>query len=107
QLLKTISIKTGVLKRITKELSYYKKEAEMEATKLESMKAQPDLDEHIIKKQAEVLLESRNMIPNSMRRMQNALEDLKKLVDENSKVLQGCEEYTAACEQIEAASAVQ
>lgn len=56
QLLKTVSIQTGVLKRIIKELAYYKKEAETEAAKLESMKAQSDLDEHIIKKQAEVLL---------------------------------------------------
>ncbi|KHN76826.1 Tubulin-specific chaperone A [Toxocara canis] len=150
QLLKELSIKTGIVKRLVKELAYYKVEVEKETAKLESMKAKPDADEHLVRKQGELLQESRSMIPDTTRRMQQALLELKKmgisevddlklnsqetektergvgkkgvvkngeeeyggmgsriapLVDGNRAILDGTKEYTAACEQIEAATA--
>lgn len=52
---KEVTIKTGVVKRLIKELNYYEKEAEMESAKLNDMKAKGDLDVHDINKQAEIL----------------------------------------------------
>lgn len=54
-LLKEVNIKTGIVKRLVKELACYKKEAEKEESKLKSMKADPKADEYLVKKQAEVL----------------------------------------------------
>ncbi|VDK49265.1 unnamed protein product [Anisakis simplex] len=84
QLLKEITIKTGVVKRLLKEISYYKKESEGEAAKLEKMKADSNADEYMVKKQAEIV----------------------QLLDANSTSLDGSKEYTAACEQIQAVSSV-
>ncbi|VDN32487.1 unnamed protein product [Gongylonema pulchrum] len=54
--LKELTIKTGVVKRLIKELNSYQKEAEKESMKLEAMKAQGDTtDRYAIKKQAEIV----------------------------------------------------
>ncbi|VDD87078.1 unnamed protein product [Enterobius vermicularis] len=78
-LLKEVNIKTGIVKRLVKELACYKKEAEKEESKLKSMKADPKADEYLVKKQAEVLQDTRQMIPNCTQRVVKALEDLKKV----------------------------
>uniref|UniRef100_A0A0R3RRQ8 Tubulin-specific chaperone A n=1 Tax=Elaeophora elaphi TaxID=1147741 RepID=A0A0R3RRQ8_9BILA len=101
-LLRDISIKTGVVKRLVKELCYYEKEEEKLTIKLQAMQADGGADEHIIKKQMELIQETKQMIPECARRLVNSVESLKKVTGEHEAVLQGVPEYVAAVEQIKA-----
>lgn len=65
--LKQIKIKAGVVKRCTKDLSSYRKEAETQKVHVEKLKTQGK-DEHDVRKQEEVLQETLMMIPDSKRR---------------------------------------
>lgn len=85
---KQLSIKTGIVKRLVKEVAHYKQETEEHAAKVAKMK-EDDKDVYDIKKAEEVLEETRMMIPDSTRRMNEALDDLELLLDavaENPKV---------------------
>lgn len=53
--LKLVGIKTGVVKRLYKELAAYEKEVEKETVELEKLKTESSSDEFRIKKQAELL----------------------------------------------------
>lgn len=53
-LLKDTSIKTGVVKRLVKELCYYEKEEEKQRIKLRTMQDVGDADEHVVRKQIEL-----------------------------------------------------
>lgn len=53
-LLRDLTIKTGVVKRLVKELCYYEKEEEKLMMKLQTMQNSGDADEHTIKKQKEL-----------------------------------------------------
>ncbi|KAL3984656.1 Tubulin binding cofactor A family protein [Acanthocheilonema viteae] len=99
-LLRDITIKTGVVKRLVKELCYYEKEEEKLMVKLQTMQSGGDADEHIIKKQTELLQETKQMIPECARRLMNSIESLKKIIGEHKAVLQDTPEYIAAAEQI-------
>ncbi|MFH4981763.1 hypothetical protein AB6A40_008472 [Gnathostoma spinigerum] len=103
-LLKEISIKTRVVKRLTKELACYEKEAEQECSKLESMKSKADADEYLIKKQAEVLQESQQMIPDCKRRIERAVDELKKIIEGSLSTIEGTKELEEAQAQLEAVS---
>lgn len=70
--LKQLTIKTGVLKRLAKEKISYEKEAEQQKVRVEKLKAENG-DEHMIKKQEEVLQESLMMLPDCQRRLVQAL----------------------------------
>jgi tubulin-specific chaperone A len=70
-----IKIKTGVVKRLVKEKVMYEKEAKQQEEKIEKMKAE-DGENYVIKKQAEILQESRMMIPDCQRRLEAAYTDL-------------------------------
>ncbi|XP_068693520.1 tubulin-specific chaperone A-like [Montipora foliosa] len=74
-----LHIKTGVLKRLSKEKVMYDKEVVEQSAKIEKMKAE-NKDEHDIKKQIEVLEESKIMIPDCKRRIKAAYNDLQNLV---------------------------
>lgn len=65
--LRQIFIKTGVVKRYTKEKISYEKEAVKEKQRLEKFKEE-NRDEHDIKKQEEVIQESLMMVPDCKRR---------------------------------------
>ena len=62
-----IFIKTGVVKRYTKEKISYEKETEKEKQRLEKFRHE-NRDEHDLKKQQEVINESMMMIPDCQRR---------------------------------------
>ncbi|CAG5124679.1 unnamed protein product [Candidula unifasciata] len=98
---KQIKIYTGVVKRTTKEKECYEKEATQLAEKLEKMKADGK-DEHDIKKQGEVLQESRSMVPDTTKRLKKAVNDLSELLKKESD-LDGTEEYTEAVAALKAA----
>ncbi|XP_015794890.1 tubulin-specific chaperone A [Tetranychus urticae] len=83
--LKQLRIKTGVLKRLHKELLCYEKEATDETTKLDGLKsenAHPKEIEH----QETILKETLNMIPGCKQRFEVAYEDLKSLVLESEEL---------------------
>ncbi|XP_059746225.1 tubulin-specific chaperone A isoform X1 [Bos indicus] len=109
-----IKIKTGVVKRLVKEKMMYEKEAKQQEEKIEKMKAE-DGENYAIKKQdavaptpvllpgesrgrrslAEILQESRMMIPDCQRRLEAAHTDLLQLL-ESEKDLEEAEEYKEA-----------
>ncbi|BFZ01936.1 hypothetical protein BsWGS_04975 [Bradybaena similaris] len=91
---KQIKIKTGVVKRITKEKVCYEKEATQLEEKLDKMKAEGK-DAHDISKQGEVLQESRSMIPEAQKRLLKAYNDLHELLKKEAD-LEGTEEYKEA-----------
>ncbi|XP_030832342.1 tubulin-specific chaperone A-like [Strongylocentrotus purpuratus] len=91
---KNIKIKTGVLKRLTKEKLMYEKEVITEGEKVERFKA-GGKDEYEIRKQIEVLEESKMMVPDCTRRIKAAYGDLKNLLDQEEE-LKETEEYKVA-----------
>ncbi|XP_063312783.1 tubulin-specific chaperone A [Pelobates fuscus] len=92
--IRQIKIKTGVVKRLTKEKAMYEKEAIQQEEKVEKMKSEGG-DEYVIRKQIEVLQESRMMIPDCQRRLEAAHTDLVQLLD-NEKDLEETEEFKDA-----------
>lgn len=99
-----IKIKTGVVKRLTKEKMSYEKESKQQEEKIEKMKADGK-DEYDIKKQIEVLGECKLMIPDSLKRLNVAYEELTKLL-EKEEDLKETEEYKAAQTVLQEATAV-
>uniref|UniRef100_A0AC11E266 Tubulin folding cofactor A n=1 Tax=Ovis aries TaxID=9940 RepID=A0AC11E266_SHEEP len=65
--------------RLVKEKMMYEKEAKQQEEKIEKMKAE-DGENYAIKKQAEILQESRMMIPDCQRRLEAAHTDLLQLL---------------------------
>ncbi|KAF3424023.1 hypothetical protein E2986_13700 [Frieseomelitta varia] len=78
--IRTLKIKTGVVKRLAKEKVTYEKEAAQQRERIQKLKEQ-DKDGYDIKKQEEVLQESLMMVPDCQRRLVKAFEELKKILD--------------------------
>lgn len=77
-----IRIKTGVVNRLAKELKAYRHEFENQQGRIRKMEqAMPEFDEHDIRKQIEVLDETRMMIPDTQSRLRNSIEDLSIYID--------------------------
>ncbi|ORZ32221.1 tubulin binding cofactor A [Catenaria anguillulae PL171] len=70
-----LKIKTGVVKRLAKEITMYQKEAEKQQARIQNL-IDTGADEHDVRKQKEVLQESLVMIPDTQRRLQEAFADL-------------------------------
>ncbi|KAF6357643.1 tubulin folding cofactor A [Rhinolophus ferrumequinum] len=81
-------------KGLAKEKMMYEKEAKQQEEKIEKMKAE-DGENYAIKKQAEILQESRMMIPDCQRRLEAAYTDLLQIL-ESEKELEEAEEYKEA-----------
>ena len=73
----------------------YEKEAKQQEEKIENTKAE-DGENYAIEKQAEILQESRMMIPDCQRRLEAAYTDLLQVL-ESAKELEEAEEYKEAC----------
>ncbi|XP_069820811.1 tubulin-specific chaperone A isoform X2 [Dendropsophus ebraccatus] len=84
----------GIGARLSKEKFMYEKEAKQQEEKIERMKSEGG-DEYVIKKQTEILQESRMMIPDCHRRLEAAHMDLAQILD-NEKELEETEEYKDA-----------
>ncbi|XP_005091780.1 tubulin-specific chaperone A [Aplysia californica] len=102
--IKQIKIKTGVVKRLVKEKESYEKEATQIEEKIEKMKADGK-DEYDVKKQGEVLQESRSMVPDTIRRLKKAYADLDELLQKESDLAEA-EEFTQAKEALATAEPV-
>ncbi|XP_069137838.1 tubulin-specific chaperone A-like [Argopecten irradians] len=99
--MKQLKIKTGVVKRITKEKFMYEKESQKEADKVEKMKAEGK-DEYDIRKQQEVQEESQQMVPETMGRLRKGLQDLEAHMKQVEGDLKETDEYKLAvtvCEE--------
>lgn len=92
--IKQLRIKTGVLKRCCKETISYKKEADQIQEKIKKMQEEGQ-EVYYIKKQDLLLQETQNVITDCQKRLNNAYQDLKGLVDAE-KELEEAEEYRAA-----------
>ncbi|XP_029371466.1 tubulin-specific chaperone A isoform X1 [Echeneis naucrates] len=92
--IRQIKIKTGIVKRLAKEKVAYITEAKQQEEKIERLKAEAG-DDYVIKKQMEVLQESRMMIPDCHRRLAVAHADLLQLI-ETEEDLAETEEYKEA-----------
>ncbi|XP_065722434.2 tubulin-specific chaperone A [Drosophila suzukii] len=101
--IRQLVIKSGVVRRLTKEKSCYAKEVQTEQTRLDKFRGE-GADDHVLRKQEEVIQECVMMVPDSKRRLQKELETLEKyLADELD--LKETEEYTKAAEIVKAAKA--
>ncbi|KAL6425924.1 tubulin-specific chaperone A [Cataglyphis hispanica] len=92
--IRTLKIKTGVVKRLAKEKITYEKEATQQRERVQKLKEQ-DKDGYDIKKQEEVLQESLMMIPDCQRRLVKAFEELKNILD-TEQDLKEVEDYIEA-----------
>ncbi|KAG5324907.1 TBCA protein, partial [Pseudoatta argentina] len=92
--IRTLKIKTGVVKRLAKEKVTYEKEAAQQRERIQKLKEQ-DKDGYDIKKQEEVLQESLMMVPDCQRRLVKAFEELKKIL-ETEQDLKEVEDYIKA-----------
>ncbi|XP_037677493.1 tubulin-specific chaperone A-like [Choloepus didactylus] len=90
--IRQIKIKTHVVKQLIKEKVMYEKEAKQQEEKVEKMRAE-DGENYAIKKQAEILQESRMMNPDCQRRLEAAYTDLLQLL-ESENDLEEAEEYS-------------
>merc|ERR1711966_520605 len=87
-MLKDIKIKTGICKRLVKELGAYKTETGKLQAVVDKLEAEGAC-EHDVKKQKEVLEENTSIIPSAISRLQQAYENLYAQCDEteeNAKV---------------------
>lgn len=92
--IRTLKIKTGVVKRLAKEKTVYEREAEQQRNRIDKIKAE-GRDEHDIKKQEEVLQECLMMVPDCQRRLAKAFEELKGIL-ESEQDLKDTEDYLTA-----------
>ncbi|XP_018324253.1 tubulin-specific chaperone A-like [Agrilus planipennis] len=92
--LKTLKIKTGVVKRLAKEKVTYEKEADQQRARIEKYKADGK-DEYDIKKQEEVLQETLMMVPDCQRKLVKAFDELKGILDTEID-LKESDEYNSA-----------
>ncbi|XP_034938953.1 tubulin-specific chaperone A [Chelonus insularis] len=99
--LRTLKIKTGVVKRLAKEKITYEKEALQQQERINKYKEQGK-DGHDIRKQEEVLQESLMMVPDCQRRLMRAYEELKKIL-ETEQDLKESEVYIEAEKVLEEA----
>ncbi|XP_031838271.1 tubulin-specific chaperone A [Nomia melanderi] len=92
--IRTLKIKTGIVKRLAKEKVTYEKEAAQQRERIQKLKEQ-DKDGYDIRKQEEVLQESLMMVPDCQRRLVKAFEELKKIL-ETEQDLKEIEDYIEA-----------
>ncbi|XP_017877046.1 tubulin-specific chaperone A [Ceratina calcarata] len=92
--IRTLKIKTGVVKRLAKEKVTYEKEAAQQRERIQKLKEQ-DKDGYDIKKQEEVLQESLMMVPDCQRRLVKAYAELKNIL-ETEQDLKEVEDYIEA-----------
>ncbi|XP_002166148.1 tubulin-specific chaperone A isoform X1 [Hydra vulgaris] len=103
QRVRQLKIKTGIVQRLHKEKKVYEKELIQQEENILKMK-NDGADEYDIRKQVEVKNESAAMIPDSIRRLKKACDDLVNLL-ETENDLSEVEEYIAAQNVLQEATA--
>ena len=92
-----LKIKSGIVKRITREFESYLKEVAKDKDRIEKLR-ENGAEAHDVRKQEEVLQETISMVPNTRKRLQDALEDLCNFMKDNDtdEELMRTEEWTEA-----------
>jgi len=98
--LKNLRIKTGVLIRTHKELQHYHLELQTQKDKVAKMR-EDGRDVYDIKKQVEVQEETEVMIPDTMRRLAKAVDDLQGAVAMSESECAGSEQLIGAKKALE------
>ncbi|PSC69684.1 Tubulin-folding cofactor A [Micractinium conductrix] len=98
---KSLKVRTGMVRRLAKELSMYEQEVATEQAKVAGLKER-GADKHDIKYAENILAESTAMLPDTRQRLEEALQELQGLVEEFSGSLAGSAELTQAEEQVAA-----
>ena len=94
-------IKSGMVRRLTREYSAYENEVRTQKDKILKMQDSAP-EEHVLRKQEEILQESINMLPDTRRRLQVAydgLKDFMKSVDTDES-LTASEHWSNALENL-------
>ncbi|XP_034485066.1 tubulin-specific chaperone A [Drosophila innubila] len=102
--IRQLVIKTGVVKRLAKEKTVYEKEVNTELARLDKFKGN-GADDHVLRKQEEVIQECQMMIPDSKRRLQKEYDVLAKYLQDEQD-LKETEAYTKAAEVLSDAKSV-
>ncbi|XP_058058119.1 tubulin-specific chaperone A [Anopheles bellator] len=97
--LRQLTIKTGVVKRLSKEKVVYEKEVVTQQNRIEKLKAAGS-DDHVLRKQDEVLQESMMMIPDCQRRLAKAHQELSEMIRDEEE-LKETAQYQAAIAVLE------
>ncbi|KAI5478063.1 tubulin-specific chaperone A [Pseudohyphozyma bogoriensis] len=90
-----LTIKTGVVTRLVKEVASYRAEAKMLLGRVEKMEADGE-DEYEVRQQRRVLADSEMMIPDSEKRLEKAVRELRELVESSQPELGESEEWAKA-----------
>lgn len=99
--IRTLKIKTGVVRRLAKEKISYEKEADTQRVRIEKYKAD-GRDIYDVRKQEEVLQESLMMVPDCQRRLVVAYDELQRILDTEND-MKGLEEYKTAVTEMKLA----
>ncbi|KAI1315806.1 hypothetical protein EDD11_000301 [Mortierella claussenii] len=95
-----LSIKTNVLKRLSKEQIFYEEEKNRQQKRIDDMVAK-DPEDYDIKKQREVLEETLDMLPDVERRRKAAHQDLANVVTNANPDIKSSKEYEEAVQALE------
>ncbi|KAJ3176349.1 hypothetical protein HK101_010452 [Irineochytrium annulatum] len=79
-----LKLKSGIVKRLGKELKSYEEESVKQTARIEKL-VQSNADEHDVKKQKEVLDETTQILPDTKRRLTEAVGQLQQVVDNYTK----------------------
>ncbi|GAA6009092.1 hypothetical protein JCM11491_005744 [Sporobolomyces phaffii] len=90
-----LSIKTGVVNRLVKEVESYKQEAQQTQVIADKMQANGD-DEYEVKQARRIHADSLQMIPDSEKRLAKAISELEELVACAEDDVVASEEYSKA-----------
>lgn len=71
-----LEIKVKSLERLVKEESYYQQEAKDQAEHVESLKKDPKIDPYDLKKQVEVLEDTKRLLPTLYQKIREFKDDL-------------------------------
>ncbi|ORY78244.1 tubulin binding cofactor A [Protomyces lactucae-debilis] len=102
---KIVSIKTGTVKRLTKDYEYSKKEVTTEQERYEKLKANGG-DEYELRAQQKVVADAEQMIPDYKKRLAKALEELEEFTDSSDPAVTSLKELSAAKDVAAAAKAI-
>ncbi|KAE8901829.1 hypothetical protein PF005_g13034 [Phytophthora fragariae] len=94
-------IKVGTLRRVKKDLEYYAKEHTAQQQKIDKMRAD-GRDEHNIRKQEEVLVETETMLPDCQSRLKEAATDVSNFIEANREDVEPLESFKEAQELLAA-----
>ncbi|GAA5878856.1 hypothetical protein JCM8547_001490 [Rhodosporidiobolus lusitaniae] len=100
---RTLSIKTGVVTRLVREVQSYKDESEQTRAKVDALEAE-GADEYEVRQQRRVAADSLQMIPDSEKRLAKAVAELEDLIASMEEELNGTQEYASAKEALRLAN---